>query len=257
MKYHGNVIAGIIHWGRVLLRMLLLVTWVAWLWCQTLSVWAQARATATPVVAVLITPTPEGQAPPPATSTATLSPTPAPAVRLRALSTAGNINVRALPNLESEILGIIADSAEYQVLRNYFRWYEFRYDASPNGRGWVYGDLVEIVGDSSLIEVIDNAAEIQRPGQAENLLSGGANDESERTISIATVQADSAQSVELAVITALPTFTRPAPTPASINEQIQVEAGTRSPLPDIPPILPIAVSGGLGILGLLISAIRR
>ena len=240
-----------------MLRLLLLVIGLVCLWCQTVPAWAQARASATPVAAVIIRPTPEGQEPPPATSTATRSPTPPPAVRLRARSTAGNINVRALPSLESNILGIIADATEYQVLRNYFRWYEFQYDASPNGRGWVYGDLVEIIGDSSLIEVIEDAADIERPGQAENLLAGGGDGESERTIAISTVQADSALSVELAVVTALPTFTRPAPTPASQTDQIQFVAGIQNPLPQIPPILPIAVLGGIGMLGLLISALRR
>lgn len=240
-----------------MLRLLLLVIFAFCFWRQGLSAWAQARSTATPVAAVIITPTPEGLDPPTATSTATLSPTPLPAVRLRALSSAGNINVRALPNLDSNILGIIADATEYRVLRNYYRWYEFRYDASPNGRGWVYGDLVEIIGDSSLIEVIDNADDIERPGQAENLLAAAADDEQQRTIAISTVQADSAESVELAVITALPTFTRPAPTPVSSNDQIQIEAGIQDSLLQIPPILPIAVLGGLGLLGLLISAIRR
>ena len=236
---------------------LLLVTYCLVFCCQSSLVGAQARATATPVAAVLHTPTPEGLQPAPPTSTATQSPTALPAVRLRALSTAGNINVRALPNLESDVLGIIADATEYRVLRNYYRWYEFRYDASPNGRGWVYGDLVEIVGDSSLIEVIDNAADIERPGQAEDLLSGSNNEAAERTIAIATIEADSAVSVELSDITALPTFTRPAPTPASIGGQLQIEAGITSPLLVIPPILPIAILGGLGILGLLVSAIRR
>ena len=153
-------------------------------------------------------------------------------------------------------MGIIVDATEYQVLRNYFRWYEFRYDASPNGRGWVYGDLVEIIGDRSLIEVIDDAAEIERPVQAEDLLAGGVDDESQRTIAISTVQTGADQSVELAVITALPTFTRPAPTPASLNDQVQIEIGIQNPFLNIPPILPIAVLGGLGLLGLLISAIR-
>lgn len=237
-------------------RTLLILTSVLWLWCQASAAWAQARATATPVAAVIITPTPQGQAPLPPTSTATLSPTPAPAVRLRKLSTAGNINVRALPSLESEVLGIIADASEYQVLRQYFRWYEFRYGASPNGLGWVYGDLVEIVGDSSLIEVFDDAGDIERTGQAESLAAGGAGGDSARTIAISTVQADSDLSVELGVDKALPTFTRPAPTPVSISEQIQIEAEIQSPFPEIPPILPIAVLGGLGLLGLLISAIR-
>jgi len=243
-----------------LLRLLLLVIGLLCLWCQTLPAWAQARASATPVAAVINTPTPEGQEPPPATSTATRSPTPPPAVRLRARSTAGNINVRALPSLEGDILGTIADATEYQVLRNYFRWYEFQYDASPNGRGWVYGDLVEIIGDSSLIVVIEDAADIERPGQAEGLLAGGGAGESERTIAISTVQADSALSVELAVITALPTFTRPAPTPASQTDQILFVDGMQNTLPlipQIPPILPIAVLSGIGMLGLLISALKR
>lgn len=239
-----------------MLRLLLQLTWALLLCCQISPVWAQA-ASATPVPAVLNTPTPAGQQPLPPTSTATLSPTPLPSVRLRALSNAGNINVRARPNLESEILGIIGDAAEFQVFRSYYRWYEFRYDASPNGRGWVYGDLVEIVGDSTQIEVIDDAAEIERPGQAEDLLNASADEEAERTIAISTVQADSALSVELADITALPTFTRPAPTPASVTGQIQIEAGIQDALPAIPPIVPIAVLGGLGLLGLLISALRR
>ena len=238
-------------------RLLLLVIGLICLWRQAAPVWAQARASATPVAAVIFTPTPEGQEPPPATSTATRSPTPPPAVRLRARSTAGNINVRALPSLEGDILGTIADATEYQVLRNYFRWYEFQYDASPNGRGWVYGDLVEIIGDRSLIVIIEDAADIERPGQADILLAGDGDSETERTIAISTVQADSAQSVELAVITVLPTFTRPAPTPASPAGQIQFVAGIQNPLPQIPPILPIAVLGGIGMLGLLISALRR
>ncbi len=239
-------------------RRLLILTSLLWLCCHGAAAWAQARATATPVAAVIITPTPQGQAPLPPTSTVTLRPSPAPAVRLRALSTAGNINVRALPSLESEVLGIIADATEFQVLRKYFRWYEFRYDASPNGLGWVYGDLVEIVGDSSLIEVFDDAGAIERTGPGDSLAADGADGASARTISISTVQADSALSVELGESTALPTFTRPAPTAVSVSvsEQIQTEAGIQSPIANIPPILPIAVLGGLGLLGLLISAIR-
>ena len=256
MKYHGEVIFSGFRQGRVLRRAVLLLVSVACVCGQGHLAWAQARSTATPVIAVIVTPTAEGQDPPTPTSTATLSPTPLPAVRLRARSTAGNINVRALPNLESAVLGIIVDATEYQVLRNYFRWYEFRYDASPNGRGWVYGDLVEIIGDRALIEVIDNAADIERPGPAEDLLAGGANDESQRTIAISTVQVGSDQSVELAAATALPTFTRPAPTPSSFSDQVQIEAGIQNPLLDIPPVVPIAVLGGLGLLGLLLSAIR-
>lgn len=256
MKYHGKPIVFVSRQFPALFRLVALLFWLGSYCCLCLPVWAQARATATPVVAVIITPTAEGRDPPTPTSTATLSPTPLPAVRLRSRSTAGNINVRALPNLESAILGIIVDATEYQVLRNYFRWYEFRYDASPNGRGWVYGDLVEIIGDRSLIEVIDNAAEIERPGTAQDLQAANEDVGAQRTIAISTVQASANQSVELAVATVLPTYTRPPPTPASLGDQFQIEAGTHNPLLLIPPIWPIAVMGGLGLLGLLISAIR-
>ncbi len=230
---------------------------LACLLVQTLPVTAQARATATPVSAVLVAPTPAGLEPVEPTPTPTLSPTPLPATRLRALSSAGNINVRALPDLESEILGSIVDDREYQVLRSYYRWYEFRYDSSPNGRGWVYGDLVEIVGDRSLILVIENPDDIKLPGQAQNLLGGGDGEAEARTIEISTIQADSAQSVELVAVTALPTFTRPAPTPASFTDQLQVTTSGTRPWTAVPPSFPIALLGGLGVLGFLISAIRR
>ena len=224
---------------------------------QMLPVSAQARATATPVSAVLVAPTPEGLERSEPTLAPTLSPTPLPATRLRALSSAGNINVRALPDLESEILGTIADDSEHQVLRNYFRWYELSYDLSPNGRAWVYGDLVEILGDRSLIIVIENPDEIELVGQVQNLPGDGGEEAEARTIAISTIQADSAQSVELVAVTALPTFTRPAPTPASFTNQLETEASRSTPWADFPPLLPIAVLGSLGVLGFLISALRR
>ena len=224
---------------------------------QMLPVSAQARATATPVSAVLVAPTPEGLERSEPTLAPTLSPTPLPATRLRALSSAGNINVRALPDLESEILGTIADDREYQVLRNYYRWYELRYDLSPNGHAWVYGDLVEILGDRSLIIVIENPDEIELVGQVQNLPGDGGAEAEARTIEISTIQADSAQSVERVAVTALPTFTRPAPTPVSFTDQPQIATNGPRPWTGIPPIFPIALLGGLGVLGFLISALRR
>lgn len=223
---------------------------------QLLPLSAQARATATPAPGVLLTPTPEGRASFTPIPAPTLSPTPLPAVRLRALDTAGNVNIRAVPSLEGDILGTIAAGVEYQVLRNYYRWYEFRYELSPNGRGWIYGDLVEIVGDRSQIIVIDDPADITAP-QAPIADASAADEAEARTITLSTQQADSDVSVELVEETALPTFTPPPATPVSVMQQLGFEESAPAPWADLPPILPVAVLAGLGLLGFLINALRR
>lgn len=222
-----------------------------------MSLAAQTGSTATPAAGVLSTPTRERRLQVTPTHTPEPSPAPLPAVRLRALDTAGNVNIRSLPSLEGEILGTIAGGVEYQVLRNYYRWYEFRYDLSPNGRGWVYGDLVEIVGDRSLIAVIENPADIAIADPLQNDTRGGADANEQRTIAISTLRADSNLSVELAAITVLPTFTAPAATPVSITDQLEFEATGRDSWTILPPIVPIAVLAGLGLIGFLVSVIRR
>lgn len=222
-----------------------------------MPVLAQQRVTSTPVPAVLFTPTPEGRETVTPTPSTTPSPTPLPAVRLRALETAGNINIRAAPSLEGDILGTIAAGVEYEVLRNYYRWYEFRYELSANRRGWVYGDLVEIVGDRSRIQVIDNPADIAIPGPLQNGEDGETTEDEQRTIAISTFRADSDQSVVLIESTSLPTFTPPAATPASFTEQLERATGEPPPWANIPPLVPVAMLAGLGLLGFIINALRR
>ena len=224
---------------------------------RLMSLAAQTNATATPAAGDLSTPTPESRLQASPTHTPAPSPSPLAAVRLRVLDTAGNVNIRSNPSLESEILGTLAGAVEYQVLRNYYRWYEFRYDLSPNGRAWVYGDLVEIVGDRSQILVIENPADIVIAEPLQNNAQSGPIATEGRTIAISTIQADSNLSVELAEITALPTFTAPAATPVSITDQLELEATEGMPWTVLPPIVPIAVLAGLGIIGFLVNAIRR
>ena len=92
---------------------------------------AQGGADATAVRAILVTPTPEGAQAFAPTITPSFTPSPLPAARLQALQTAGNVNVRALPDIESDLLGTIAHGTLYPALRNYYRWYELRFDLSP------------------------------------------------------------------------------------------------------------------------------
>lgn len=208
------------------------------------------RASATPVPVVLVRATPEivqatVEAPtvPPIAAALTT-------VRLQALSSAGEVNVRELPDVDSALLGTIVSGRTYPVLRNYFRWYEFRYDLSPSGKAWVYGDLVELDGDLSQVEVVDNFAEIESGG------AGGANQADDRTIAIATAPVDSAQGAIVRGASPMPTFTPPAATQSPLGDQLRIAAIDDSRAPDVPPILPILALGGLGILGLLISLLR-
>ncbi len=228
---------------------LLILLWAATPLC------AQGSPSATPLLAVLVTAAPENAIAPAATSSPAPSPTPVPAARLGALQSAGQVNVRALPDVESELLGTIAHGALYPALRQYYRWYELAYESSPNGRAWVYGDLVSLEGDSSAIEVID-AFDAVTQGSSGGLANQGAQpDANPRTIEIATVAADSALAIEVVAETPLPTFTPPA-TPAPSRDQLQRGVEENTSPARLPPLAPIAALGGLGLLGFLISLLR-
>ncbi len=219
---------------------------------------AQGGADATPVRASLVTPTPEGAQALAPTITPSFTPTLLPAARLQALPSAGNVNVRALPDIESDLLGTIAHGALYPVLRNYYRWYELSFEFSPNGRAWVYGDLVTIEGDPAQIEAIDNLDAVVAPGSLaliadENADRTGANP---RTIEIATAGADAARAVEVIEATALPTYTPPATQPSFVH-QLEVVEASEPRLLDLPPLIPILTLAGLGLVGLLISLLRN
>lgn len=220
--------------------------------------YGQGGADATPVRANLVTPTPENAQARAPTITPSFTPTPLPAARLQALQSAGNVNVRALPDIESDLLGTIAHGTLYPVLRNYYRWYELSFELSPNGRAWVYGDLVTIEGDPSQIEVIDNLQAVVAPGSLAAI--GGENadrtDTNPRTIEIATGEADAASVVEVIEATPLPTYTPPATQPSFVR-QLEVVEASEPRLLDLPPLLPILALAGLGFVGLLISMLRN
>ena len=224
---------------------------------QFIMVMGQADSQATPVRANLVTPTPENAQAAAPTITPSFTPSPLPAARLQALDSAGNVNIRALPDIESDLLGTIAHGTLYPALRNYYRWYELRFDLSPNGRAWVYGDLVTIEGDASQIEVIDDLDAVLLPGGLADAQSDGAGTgASPRTLEIATVEADAARAVEVVDATALPTFTPPATQPPFVD-QLEVAEAEEPRLLDLPPLVPILALAGLGFAGLMVGLLRR
>lgn len=219
------------------------------------------------------------------TPTPTRTATPIGPVQVEALEAA---NVRGDPDPEGALLGQIRPGEFYNVIRQYYRWIEIQFDAAPNRRGWVFEDLVRVIGDAGAIAQVESlsatvegapdlnststqAALTQTPG---GLLTATAIARTNPVPALAVQQfdidaPDSSAPVELteeAISAALPTFTYPpgiialAPTEPAAQPDIPTEAVSRAARPTdggIPPLLPIAVLGGLGLLGLMISSVRR
>lgn len=236
---------------------------LAMLMLPMVSLAAQTGPTATP--APISIPT---AAPLQATlgATWTAQPTLAPQVALEALDVA---NVRAQPDTSATQLGSIRSGEVYPVLGRYFEWYQFSFDPSPSGYGWVFGQLVNIIGDPALIPDVDLAAQPTVDVNAANATSTQAV--LTRTPGGLLTATAFARFMEIdpnstpGAAGALPTFTYPPgappgpPTPGLVMSEQEASAppATESGVGGLPPLLPILALAGLGLLGLLVSALRR
>lgn len=244
--------------------------WIALLFIlsnPTMHIFSQVRQTPTPITVNLFTPTPSNfqQFPPTVTATFTLTP-PGPAI-LEARESAGNVNVRAAPDINSERLGTIAFGTQYPARRRYFQWYELGYDRSPNGSAWVYSELVEIIGDVGQIQVIETLGELNsasaagfEEAQADIETAAGAEETATagaRILNAPTAVASLEQINEAAVVTALPTFTYPSNLLALASTPAALPNSETAGNVDLPPLFPIIMLGGFGIVGLLVYSIRR
>ncbi|NDJ60522.1 MAG: SH3 domain-containing protein [Chloroflexi bacterium] len=242
---------------------------------RTVNAAPPQQATVTPVRLSLPTPAPQQEFQQLGEPTATRTPTPQQQAQLEALNFA---NVRAQPAPNASILGQIESGQRYTVIGRYVRWLQFQYPDSPNGRGWVYDEIVNIIGDENTIVNIDlgaeeaidpgvlNATETQRaatqtPGGLLTLTAVALDSpDAQRDL-----RGDAASALTAAV--ALPTFTYPpgivgiAPTAAAGGaadaSPQQIAAAAPVEETGLPPVLPIIGLGGLGILGLALSLLRR
>jgi hypothetical protein len=229
---------------------------------------AQITATPARINLTTATPLPTSQL---LTATPTRTPTPIGLVVLEAITEA---NVRADPDPESERLGTIRAGEIYPVVGRYFRWLQFQYEPSPNGRGWVFDELVTVVGDQSTIRDLtvqdvstaDPAVlAITQTSEAITLTPGGILTATENAKAIAAPSVEFRAQTEHAGSTiALPTFTYPPNIVRPESGGFAALEPTTSPnvLADentggLPPIVPIAVLGGIGLVGLLVSSLRR
>lgn len=247
------------------------------------GVQAQSNVSPTPVQVQIPNAAPGGGEQSEATMTPTRTPTPVGPVLLEAITEA---NVRAEADLESEKLGTIRAGDTYPVLGRYFRWLQFQYDKSPNGTAWVFDELVTIIGDETTIPDLNvnalptvDVAAVNATGTWEAITQtpGG--------LLTATAQArvlpapgsnfgnpgQGGDNNGVALPQVLPTFTWP-PDLAAVGQTATSVPGngessatatpsvvaTSNPVEDgMPPIAPILLLGGLGVLGLLIASIRR
>lgn len=216
------------------------------------------------------------------TPTATYTATPVGPVLLEAITEA---NVRAEADPNAELLGTIKVGEVYPVIGRYYRWYQFQYDKSPSGTGWVFDELVNISGDESkIVDLSDNAlpttdttsvaatqtleAITQTPG---GILTATADAQViplpvESANGVASVPGNSTSPGEGTI---LPTYTYPPDVPpvapdSAIRPETLFATPTFTPsgltfsvTDGLPPIAPILVLAGLGFLGLLISYLRR
>ncbi len=175
-------------------------------------------------------------------------------------------NVRASPDVNSEKLGTILPGQFYAIVARYNKWLQIQYDKSPNGLGWVYEDIVNVTGINPAAIPTAQPGGVPSPNVATAAAQQTANylTATPGAPETATALQASATGVFTRVASdstlgptrsgPLPTFTFP---PTFVEATLPQRAAASSAQAGLPPIVPIIVLGGLGLFGLLISALRR
>lgn len=240
----------------------------------------QAAASATPLRVVLPTSTIPATAGLISSPTPTYTPQAEGPVQLQARQDAGAVNIRADADPNADRLGSIQYGDLYPVLGRYFRWLQIQFDSSPTGRGWVFEELVEIVGDPARIPDLNESL---LPTQDTSIIAATQTWEALEqlpggfltlTADARVIQAPSSSESSGGVAqdaggpgsNVLPTYTYPPNiTPQAPISQIIIEETatpgdnriTISVSDGVAPIVPILILGVLGVIGLLISGLRR
>ncbi len=143
------------------------------------------------------------------------------------------INVRAGPNRLTEQVGLLLVYQEANAIGQYGEWIQIEYPGGPEGKGWVYAPLVELVGGNLPI--------VEPPPTS--------TPKTTKTIDPTLA----AQFIVTAQPSRLPTFTDPAPLSLPTFE---VEGSGTAP-GGIPMGFIIIGLAGLGVFIGLIALLRR
>jgi len=143
------------------------------------------------------------------------------------------INVRSGPNSTYELVGSLLPGQEAPALGYYGDYIQIEYPGGPGGKGWVFANVVEVVGGP--IPYLE-------PPPTETPAATNTIDPTLAAQFIITVQP-----------TRLPTYTEPPPLAIPT---FQSEVGTTAP-GGLPVGLVIVVLAGLGIFLTLLAILRR
>jgi Bacterial SH3 domain len=182
-------------------------------------------------------------------------------------------NVRAEPSTDAAQLGTIRAGEKYNVIGRYVSWIQFQYQSSPTGKGWVYGELVNLTGNTNNIPDIDPYAQSQAAGAGaanatatQNIITQTPGGILTATLIAQQLGAGAVTPTDSGTREILPTFTYPpdivavAPTDgaaASTPTTSANQSPTTTNNGDLPPIVPILILGGIGLFGLGVSTLRR
>ncbi|MDQ7024800.1 MAG: hypothetical protein Q9P01_05925 [Anaerolineae bacterium] len=245
-------------------------------WQPPSRIQAQVRISDTPVRVVIPDATESAAPVNVLTATPTFTATsPPPSVFLEAAAALGDIIVLDFPETGT-YLGSLEIGQQYPITGQYFSWIQFEYPPSPNGLAWVYNQTVRVVGDVSEIRIISNPNAANASPEENQTATSQAE---LLTPSIAETASAEARILIVPTLNATtsgsqgnfpPTFTPPPDVVLRMPTQIPNDVATPSPTPSlvdsavslvsnrrIAPIVPIVLLAGFGLLGLMISLIRR
>ncbi len=231
-------------------------------------------ATETPAVINLASAVPVDQGQAPGAPTLTRTPTPVGGALLEAKEYA---NVRAEPSTDAAQLGTINAGETYNVIGRYASWIQFQFQSSPTGQGWVYDELVTLSGSTENIPEIDPYTADQQLDTAALGATATQGVLTQTPGGILTATVLSRQGALSGAATAtlegtrgiLPTYTYPpgivavAPTAGTAVAGLPTDtAGDTAAVQTtngdgLPPIAPILILGSVGLLGLVVSSLRR
>lgn len=181
-------------------------------------------------------------------------------------------NVRSEPSTDSAQLGQIKAGETYNVIGRYVSWIQFQFPSSPTGKGWVFGELVNLTGN------VDNIPNIDPYASSSPQDSVGSAQTATQSIltqtpggiltatALARIVPGTAAPTDMEAVGPLPTFTYPpgvvaiAPTAGAVisTEAVDSALVTQTTTGSgVPPLVPIIILGGVGLLGLLLSSLRR
>lgn len=192
--------------------------------------------------------------------------TPTSAGRPVAEALADSTNVRAGPDISENRVGLIYPGTTYAILGRRFQWYWIEFPDSPSGTAWVHESVVKVTGETAQIEEVD--LESVPTVDPEFLAAQQTADAVTATPGAVATLTAQAQITPTGIFTpepgagptlapgqVLPTFTFP---PYTVTPVIVPRTNPTTTADTVlPPLVFILALGALGMVGLLVSFLRR